>query len=104
MCGRCRPRWSLFVLALIIGCVVAAPRAFAGTTGSITGTVTRVGGGPIAGARVTATSPSQTLTATTDASGRFSMLSLAPDTYTISVSKDGFEPSTTTGISVFADQ
>ncbi len=68
--------------------VVGAPRAFAGTTGSVTGTVARVGGGPIAGARVTAISPSQTLTVTTDASGRFSMLSLAPDTYTISVSKD----------------
>ncbi|MGA2760970.1 MAG: TonB-dependent receptor [Candidatus Cybelea sp.] len=95
---------SLFVLALIIGCVVAPPRAFAGTTGSITGTVARSGGGPIAGARVTAISPSQTETVTTDASGRFSMLSLAPDTYAITVSKDGFETSTTTGISVFADQ
>ena len=61
-------------------------------------------GAPIAGAKVVATSPSQTATVTTDASGRFSLLSLAPDTYTISVSKAGFETSTTTGISVFADQ
>jgi hypothetical protein len=104
MYGWCRPRWSLFVLALIIGCAVAAPRAFAGTTGSITGVVARTGEGPIAGARVTAVSPSQTVTVVTDASGRFSMLSLAPDTYTISVSKEGFETSTTTGVSVFADQ
>jgi hypothetical protein len=103
MCGR-RPRWSLFVLALIIGCALVTPRAHAGTTGSITGVVTRTGGEPLAGARVVAVSPSQTVTVTTDASGRFSMLSLAPDTYTITVSKDGFETSTTTGISVFADQ
>ncbi len=32
------------------------------------------------------------------------MLSLAPETYTISVSKRGFETSSLTGISVFADQ
>ena len=84
-----------------VGCSRAP---YAGTTGSITGVVARTGGGPIAGARVVAVSPSQTVTVTTDASGRFSMLSLAPDTYTITVSKDGFETSTTTGISVFADQ
>ncbi|MFZ0681310.1 MAG: TonB-dependent receptor, partial [Candidatus Cybelea sp.] len=104
MCGRWRPGWSLFVLALVIGCALAAVRAYAGTTGSVTGIVARTGGGPIAGARVVAVSPSQTVTVITDASGRFSMLSLAPDTYAITVSKDGFETSTTTGISVFADQ
>ena len=32
------------------------------------------------------------------------MLSLAPDTYTLTVSKDGFDTSTITGLSVFADQ
>jgi hypothetical protein len=104
MCGWWRPGWSLFVLALVIGCALAPVRAYAGTTGSITGVVARTGGGPIAGARVAAISPSQTVTVTTDASGRFSMLSLAPDTYTITVSKEGFESSTTTGVSVFADQ
>ena len=104
MYGWWRPGWSLFVLALVIGCALAAVRAYAGTTGSVTGVVARPGGGPIAGARVVAVSPSQTVTVTTDASGRFSMLSLAPDTYAITVSKDGFETSTFTGISVFADQ
>src|SRR5580704_10307108 len=103
MCGW-RPGWSLFVLALVIGCALAPVCAYAGTTGSVTGVVARPGGGPIAGARVVAVSPSQTVTVTTDASGRFSMLSLAPDTYAITVSKDGFETSTFTGISVFADQ
>ena len=76
----------------------------AGTTGAITGIVVSAAGAPIAGARVTAESPSQTLTVTTDASGRFSMLSLAPDTYTIEASKTGFETVAVTGVSIFADQ
>ena len=42
---------------------------------------------PIAGAQVTATSPSQSATVTTDAAGHFSFLTLAPDTYTVTVSK-----------------
>ncbi len=76
----------------------------AGTTGTVTGTVVTDAGAPIAGAKVVATSPSQTATVSTDASGRFALLSLAPDTYTMVVSKQGFETSTSTGITVFADQ
>ncbi len=76
----------------------------AGTTGSITGQVASTSKAPIAGATVVAVSASQTATVTTDASGRFAFLSLAPDTYTITVSKDGFEASALTGVSVFADQ
>jgi hypothetical protein len=104
MYGLWLPRWSLFVLALAIACAFSMPRALAGTTGSLTGIVANGNGTPIAGARVVATSPSQSLTITTDASGRFSMLSLAPDTYALTVSKAGFETSTLTGLSVFADQ
>jgi Carboxypeptidase regulatory-like domain/TonB dependent receptor len=101
----CR-RWLVVALTFAVLCAGAGvgTRAFAGTTGAITGSVARANGAPIAGASVLATSPSQVVTITTDASGRFSMLSLAPDTYTITVSKDGFETSTTTGVSVFADQ
>lgn len=101
----CKRSFSIVVALIAVGFASSAVSSFAGTTGSITGSVVRsVGGAPIAGARVVATSPSQTTTVTTDASGRFSMLSLAPDTYTITVSKDGFETLSTTGISVFADQ
>ncbi len=88
-------------LALAFVCGQTSP---AGTTGSITGVVTSTAGAPVAGARVEAVSPSQTATVTTDASGRFAMLSLAPDTYTITATKTGFETSALTGISVFADQ
>src|SRR5579871_2808828 len=79
--------------------------ARAGTTGAITGTVIgATKGGPLAGVRVVATSASQTAVATTDASGRFAFLSLAPDTYTITASKEGFDTASLSGISVFADQ
>jgi Carboxypeptidase regulatory-like domain/TonB dependent receptor/TonB-dependent Receptor Plug Domain len=95
---------SLFALAAGSVLVCASVAALAGTTGSITGVVVSSAGAPIAGARVVAVSPSQTATVTTDAGGRFAMLSLAPDTYTITASKSGFETSSITGISVFADQ
>jgi hypothetical protein len=95
---------SLFALAAGSILVSANIAALAGTTGSITGVVVSSTGAPIAGARVTAVSASQTATVTTDAGGRFAMLSLAPDTYTVTASKSGFETSSITGISVFADQ
>ncbi len=99
-------RRASFVILAALAAVAFFLRipAVAGTTGTITGTVLANDGTPIAGAKVLANSPSQSTAATTDASGRFSILSLAPDTYTIVVSKQGFETSTTTGISVFADQ
>lgn len=79
--------------------------AAAGTTGSVGGTVFATAtGAPVAGATIVASSPSQIATATTDAAGHFSILSLAPDTYTIVVRKNGFNDNSTTGVSIFADQ
>jgi hypothetical protein len=78
--------------------------AVAGTTGGISGIVTELGTTtPIAGVKVTITSPSQTATTTTDAHGHFAFVSLAPDEYTISLQKDGYEALSYAGISVFAD-
>ncbi len=94
-----------FYLVVLAGAYIAGSSfALAGTTGAITGIVVSTAGGPIAGAQIVAVSPSQTVTITTDASGRFSMLTLAPDTYTITGSKTGFETVSITGISIFADQ
>jgi Carboxypeptidase regulatory-like domain/TonB dependent receptor len=92
----------LFALAAVVSAGAICARA--GTTGSITGLVASSTKAPIAGARVVAVSASQTATVITDASGRFALLSLAPDTYTITVSKDGFETASLTGVSIFADQ
>src|SRR5579863_6406222 len=69
--------------------------ALAGTTGGIAGSVKDSSGAPIAGARIQVISPSQTATTATDAGGHFALLSLAPDTYTLNVSKTGYQQATT---------
>lgn len=98
-------RASLAVVLIAALVLPFAQAAQAGTTGTITGTVsdesTRA---PIAGAQVTASSPSQVAHVTTDAAGRFTFLSLAPDTYAISAERGGYETNVLTGVSVFADQ
>ena len=81
---------------------VAAP---AGTTGGIAGRVVDAQSqAPLAGVAVTATSPSQVATATTDASGQYRFLSLAPDAYTLSFQKAQYDPQSAAGVSIFADQ
>ena len=88
-------------LAFLLGQVTWA---LAGTTGNMTGTVLDADtGAPIAGASIRATSPSQTVTATSDAAGRFIFISLVPDTYTVSGSKAGYTAIDVPGIVVFAD-
>ncbi len=92
----------LILVAFLIS--LMAP-ALAGTTGGLRGRVvdatTNTG---VAGATVTATSPTQSASTTTDASGGFSFITLAPDTYTVSAQIQGYDPSSNSGISVFADQ
>ncbi len=91
-------------LLLLVAFLFQGTWALAGTTGGLSGTVKNAKGAPIAGAKVTVTSPSQQATATTDASGNFNFISLAPDTYTVVVEKSPYQPVTENGITVFADQ
>ncbi|MGC1381718.1 MAG: TonB-dependent receptor, partial [Candidatus Baltobacteraceae bacterium] len=91
-------------LLLLVGFVSQETWALAGVTGGLTGVVVDSDtGAPIAGAEVTAVSPSQTAAATTDASGHFSFLTLGPDTYTVSVTKSGYQPVSAPGQIVLAD-
>ncbi|MBV8197863.1 MAG: carboxypeptidase regulatory-like domain-containing protein, partial [Candidatus Eremiobacteraeota bacterium] len=84
--------------------LVTMPLARAGTTGGIAGVVTVAGAGtPIAGAKISVTSPSQNASTTTDARGHFAFVSLAPDEYTISLQKEGYEPLSYAGVAVLAD-
>ncbi len=78
--------------------------ALAETTGNIAGTITDTNGAPIADVRIEAVAPSQTRTATTDAGGHFTILSLPPDTYTVSLHKSGYQDASFPGVVVFADQ
>jgi outer membrane receptor protein involved in Fe transport len=91
-------------LLAIVAMLVQGTWVLAGTTGSISGTVTDQNGAPIAGVRVTATSPSQNASVTSDAKGFYSVLNLSPDTYTITAAKTGYDPSTLYGVTVTADQ
>src|SRR5579883_2528515 len=74
------------------------------TTGNIAGVVRSENGAPLAGVQVTIVAPSTTRTAVTDGSGHFVMLSLPPDTYTISLSKQGYQSIAVPGVTIFADQ
>jgi hypothetical protein len=97
-------RHVVTALALLVAFLCQETWALAGTTGGLTGQVVdATSSAPIAGAVVTVSSPSQTATVTTDASGRFGFLTLPPDTYTVSVTKDQFQPTNISGQVVFAD-
>ena len=82
----------------------AAP-SLSGTTGGITGrTVDAVSSGPVADAAVTVTSPSQNASTKTDTNGHFSFISLAPDTYAVTASKQGYTVQSIPGVTVISDQ
>jgi len=94
---------ALLVVAFVLQ---GTGSVLAGTTGSLSGSVMDPSThAPIAGAVVTATSPSQSSTTTTDSAGKFTFISLAPDTYTVSVAatstRDGASIS---GLTIQADQ
>ena len=90
------------LIALLV-VIVQATRVLAGTTGVISGTVLLTNGSPVADAKVSAVAPSQSVSTTTDANGHFTFVSLIPDTYTVSVSKDGYDSVSQPGVTVLAD-
>jgi Carboxypeptidase regulatory-like domain/TonB dependent receptor/TonB-dependent Receptor Plug Domain len=97
-------RRCVVALAMALAFLSQETWALAGTTGGLGGTVSNESGKPVAGAAVKVVSASQTSSTTTDATGHFVFLSLAPDTYTVSIEKDQFNPVSYAGVAVFADQ
>jgi len=92
-------------MLLFVSLICQGTLVLAGTTGALVGiAVNQATQQPLAGAKVTAASPSQIVSAKTDASGRFTILNLSPDTYTVSIEAAGFEATSLTGVSVQADQ
>jgi hypothetical protein len=92
------------VLLALLAVLVQETWALGSNTGGIEGKVTDQNGNPVGGVKVTAASPSQSATVTTASNGFYSVLNLSPDTYSITASKDGFDTSTVSGITVQADQ
>ena len=98
-----RPLTALIVLVTFL---CQGTLVLAGTTGTVTGSVVdSATGAPLADATVTVTSPSAVASGVEpDAAGKFIFLSLAPDSYTVSVQKTGFDPASIAGETVVADQ
>ena len=98
---RRAPAWLLAFATLWFSTVPA----LAGTTGALRGRVLDSDSrAPLAGVLVSVASPSQTARAQTDAAGNFTFLSLAPDTYLLSLSKAGYDDAAIAGVTVTADQ
>src|SRR5580692_922427 len=98
-----RAALALALFAVLMSGIAVPARA--GTTGQLRGRVIdAVTKAPLGGVKVSVASPSQAASATTDAGGAFTFISLSPDTYTVSLDKQGYESSVTAGISVLADQ
>jgi hypothetical protein len=96
-------RNPLVLGVLILGSL--SVRATAGTTGGLNGIVTdEKTHAPLAGAKITAASPSQFSQVMTDAKGHYAFLSLAPDAYVVASEKEGYRAFIVSGISITADQ
>ncbi|MDQ2818042.1 MAG: TonB-dependent receptor [Candidatus Eremiobacteraeota bacterium] len=93
--------FSLFAITAVGG--LAGPAA-AATTGSISGIATGASGAPLSGVTVTATAPSASRSATTDARGFYAIVLLDPDTYTVTFSKAGYDAAALYGVLVIQDQ
>jgi hypothetical protein len=96
---------ALFALAFAFGFATPSMvRAAESTTGLITGVVVDATGAPVAGAKIIAASPSGRNTAVTDRAGRFVILGLAPDSYTVSVEAPKYQVAVQPGTSVLPGQ
>ncbi|MBV8282593.1 MAG: carboxypeptidase regulatory-like domain-containing protein, partial [Candidatus Eremiobacteraeota bacterium] len=90
--------------ALVVGALSYWPvQASAGVTGTLNGFVEDAHNAPVAQAKISVTSPSQNAITQTDARGQFAFVSLYPDTYAITASKDGYKTITLTGVQVVSD-
>ena len=92
---------TVVIAAGVIG--VPAARTLAGTTGTLISFALSQSHAPIAGARVTAASPSQTASAVTDNRGQATLLALIPDTYVVTAAKQGYVVTVLPRVEVVAD-
>ena len=98
-------RSSLGTIGLLAAFASQGAWVLAGTSGGIAGVVTDANTGtPIPGVQLKISSPSETVTATTDAHGHYIVFSLQPDDYTVTAVKEGYDPRSVTGDTVYADQ
>jgi hypothetical protein len=95
-------RVALLFISIAL-CFSTVP-ARAGTTGGVGGRVVdATTSAPVTGARIEVVSPSASASTTTDAKGHYTFVSLLPDTYSVTVSRDGYQTFEQTGITIQAD-
>ncbi len=100
-----RAALSVFALLAIVLSITTPSFAAGGQTGGLSGTVTDSDThAPIAGASVTAASPTGTFKTTTNAAGFFTILGMPVDTYTLSIETQGYQAATQTGVTLTGDQ
>ncbi len=97
-------RLVVFSCGLLLAVAFPGAGALAGTTGTLVGRIVDQDGAAVAAATVSVVSPTQATSTKTDTDGSFRFLTLVPDTYTLSVEKNGFDPISQSGITVQADQ
>ena len=97
-------RHPLVAALVLVAMLCQGTWVLAGTTGGVSGTVLDENNAPVTNALVTVASPSAVSHTTTDTAGKFGFLALIPDTYTLSVEKQGYEPYSQSGITIVADQ
>ena len=96
---------ALVVSAFALVGEVQPAQAAGGVTGNLRGIVIDAKtAAPVSGANVTAISASGTYRGTTDARGFFAILQMPTDTYTLTISKNGFLPQSISGVTVLGDQ
>ncbi len=95
-------RWWLAVLAFFA--LAAFADAAESTTGIIRGTVLTTAGVPVAGAAITAAAGAGTYHGATDPHGRFVLVGVSPDTYTVSAQAVGFDAGVVAGVTVLPAQ
>jgi len=93
---------KLFVLALVLGCVVAVKAIGQSTYATVSGTVTDRSGAVLPGVSVTATNNATGVVASvlSNETGTFSLPSLLPGAYTVSGELTGFQKSTYTNVTL----
>jgi hypothetical protein len=97
-----RAALSAFMAALVLS--FGVPALADTTTGVINGTVLDEAGKPVPDVSVTAVAPTGRYKAKTDGRGFFVMTGIQPDTYAISFEHEGYEPVSSSGITVGAGQ
>jgi hypothetical protein len=96
---------AFMAVAFAVSGVGAPLSALAGTTGTISGTITdATSGAPVANVQVTASAPSGNRQTSTNAHGFYVLQSLIPDTYTVSFEAQGYESVSVPGVTVQQDQ